>query len=173
MIKNKPKMLSSLLQATFEMIRFNLMRESRPLRTFNLLDISAAFRESQTVAQGKVVIRIDANSEAPVIPKEKHPLKLDPNATYVLVGGLGGLGRSVAGLMAKNGARNLAFFSRSGATSEEQVNFLHGLELQGVQARTYSCDICDRDSLATAIQKCTREMTGIRGVIQGAAVIKV
>lgn len=73
----------------------------------------------------------------------------------------------------KNGAKNLAFFSRSGATTDEQVKFLDKLLAEGIQSKVYACDICDRTSLAVAVQKCTNEMTSIRGVIQGAAVIKV
>jgi len=107
------------------------------------------------------------------MPRVEHLLELRPDATYVLVGGLGGLGRSLSGLLVKRGAKHLAFFSRSGAVSEEQITFLNDLERQGVDSRAYACDICDKTMLAATIQKCKEEMPPIRGVIQGAAVIRV
>tara|TARA_R110002060_G_scaffold51583_1_gene62594 strand:- start:872 stop:1495 length:624 start_codon:yes stop_codon:yes gene_type:complete len=98
---------------------------------------------------------------------------LSPEATYVLVGGLGGLGRSLAMFMVQHGAKHLAFFSRSGATSEGQLNFMNSLKQQGIDARAYACDICDKSQLEVVLQQCSQEMPKIRGVIQGAAVLRV
>jgi NAD(P)-dependent dehydrogenase (short-subunit alcohol dehydrogenase family) len=107
------------------------------------------------------------------MPRVEHPLELSPDATYVLAGGLGGLGRSLSGLLVKHGAKHLAFFSRSSAVSEEQVNFLNDLKRQGIDGRPYACDICDKAALEATIKSCGKEMPAIRGVIQGAAVIRV
>jgi NAD(P)-dependent dehydrogenase (short-subunit alcohol dehydrogenase family) len=109
----------------------------------------------------------------PVVPLNLHPLLLDSDATYVLVGGLGGLGRSLGKLLVKHGARNLAFISRSGATLEEQIAFIADIEGQGVTTKVYRCDVCDRGQLEETLGNCGREMPRIRGVIHGAAVIRV
>ena len=50
-------------------------------------------------------------------PKVKG-LHLDPHAAYILTGGLGGLGSSLAIWMTEHGARNLIILSRSGGTSK-------------------------------------------------------
>ena len=50
-------------------------------------------------------------------PKVKE-LHLDPRAAYILTGGLGGLGSSLAIWMAEHGARSLIILSRSGGTSK-------------------------------------------------------
>ena len=50
-------------------------------------------------------------------PRVKE-LQLDPHAAYILTGGLGGLGSSLAIWLAEHGARNLIILSRSGSTSK-------------------------------------------------------
>ena len=50
-------------------------------------------------------------------PKGKE-LHLDPHAVYILTGGFGGLGSSLATWMAEHGARSLIILSRSGGNSK-------------------------------------------------------
>lgn len=98
---------------------------------------------------------------------------IDPNGTYLLAGGLGGLGRSIAELLVSNGARHLAFISRSGASSVQSSEFLESLHQQGVEARAYKADICNPAALTDVIkEQVSKEMPPIRGVFQCAAVIK-
>ncbi|KAH7313034.1 beta-ketoacyl synthase domain-containing protein [Rhexocercosporidium sp. MPI-PUGE-AT-0058] len=163
---------SRLFQSAFDLVRGKSIKESRPISVLPLVDISSAFQEAQKRTHGKVVLKINDDDLVPVVPRESHPLQLSPDSTYVLVGGLGGLGRSLAIFMVKHGAKHLAFFSRSGAVSDAQMEFMATLKGQGVDARIYTCDICDRSQLISVLQNCTEEMPNIRGVIQGAAVLR-
>ena len=52
-----------------------------------------------------------------------NPFKLDSNASYLLAGGLGGIGRSLAAWMVEQGARHLTFLSRSGGSPENDLFF--------------------------------------------------
>lgn len=97
------------------------------------------------------------------------PVPLDPEGTYVLVGGLGGLGKAVAGLMADRGARNLLFLSRSGAKNSEDFTFLQSLADRGVKALALHVDICNEDNLRQTLDHAN--MPGIKGAVQCAAVI--
>lgn len=111
-------------------------------------------------------------TDASIVRVGKNPLKpaqLDPNATYVLVGGLGGLGKSVANLLAKRGACHLLFVSRSGIKSAEDAEFIQSLFNQGVQAIVLAVDICDEQGLRKAIL--AANMPPIKGAVQCAAVI--
>ncbi|KAF8837242.1 polyketide synthase [Paxillus ammoniavirescens] len=47
----------------------------------------------------------------------------NPHATYVLIGGVGGLGICLTGFMVERGARHIVLTSRSGAKAFEDVNF--------------------------------------------------
>ncbi|OAR02799.1 hypothetical protein LLEC1_00193 [Akanthomyces lecanii] len=95
------------------------------------------------------------------------------DATYILAGGLGGLGRSIAELLVANGAKNLAFLSRSGASSSAAAQFLEELLEQGVTAKAFPVDICDQvalqDLLSTTV---STTLPPIAGVFHCAAVIK-
>lgn len=111
-------------------------------------------------------------TDASIVSYGKNPLEpveLDPNATYVLVGGLGGLGKAVANLLAKRGACHLLFLSRSGIKSAEDAQFIQSLFLRGVQAIVAAIDICNAADLRQAL--ISANMPPIKGAVQCAAVI--
>jgi NAD(P)-dependent dehydrogenase (short-subunit alcohol dehydrogenase family) len=91
----------------------------------------------------------------------------------VLAGGLGGLGRSMAHWMVDRGARNLVFLSRSGVQKEEARTLLKELTAEGARVAAYACDLSDEDRLRLVIDEVSRDLPPIRGVIQGAMVIRV
>ena len=167
-------MAGRLLDSTLELIACGSVREIEPLHVLDLSQITDTFREVYNSNYiGKVVLQVKDESLVPIVPIDPHPIALDRNATYILVGGLGGLGRSLAKLLVENGARNIAFISRSGTDTEEKIQLLNLLGSQGCLAKSYSCDICDKTQLALILDQISSEMAHIRGVIQAAAVIKV
>ncbi|TPX13923.1 uncharacterized protein E0L32_005623 [Thyridium curvatum] len=97
---------------------------------------------------------------------------LDPSATYVLVGGLGGLGVSIAGLLIQRGAKHLAFFSRSGASSASSQACLEDLRAKGADVRSFQVDICDMAALRAILRQVAAEMPAIKGAFQCAAVLR-
>ncbi|TLD22152.1 hypothetical protein PspLS_07799 [Pyricularia sp. CBS 133598] len=100
------------------------------------------------------------------------PLQLNSNGTYLLVGGLGGIGRSIAQLMVERGARHLAFLSRSGAKSEPAIDLISSLRLQGVDVQDLKVDICDEKQMREVISFIEQNMRPIKGAIQCAAVLE-
>lgn len=97
---------------------------------------------------------------------------VDPSGTYVLAGGLGGLGRSMTELLVEAGARNIAFVSRSGASSDSAREFVAGLVDRDINVRVIYADICDKSALLSAIMSPLLGMPPVRGVFQCAAVVK-
>lgn len=107
-----------------------------------------------------------------VVRVGNNPLKpaaLRADGTYVLVGGLGGLGKAIATLMVDRGARNLLFLSRSGSKTSEDHEFLESLTRRGVQVEVAKVDICNASTLETALTNI--ELPPIKGAVQCAAVI--
>lgn len=78
------------------------------------------------------------------------------------MGGLGGLGRSLASKLASLGARKLCFLSRSGADSANAQALVQKPEQQQVQVQVYQCDVGDEVAVAGAIDRCKRELGKIR-----------
>ncbi len=58
-------------------------------------------------------IQLDASAVVPA----KVPVRFDSAASYLLIGGLGGLGRSISTWMVRHGACHIIFLSRSAGTS--------------------------------------------------------
>ena len=97
---------------------------------------------------------------------------LRSDASYLLVGGLGGLGRVTALWMADHGAKSLIFASRSGLAKQEARELVKVLKERGITVAVHSCDIGDASQLKYALTQ-TNYMPPIRGVIQGAMVLQV
>jgi NAD(P)-dependent dehydrogenase (short-subunit alcohol dehydrogenase family) len=107
------------------------------------------------------------------MPSSRLKLQFDKNSTYVLAGGLGGLGRCVAHWMVNRGARNLVFLSRSGVQKEESRNLVKELTAEGARIAAYACDVGDEDRLRLVLRDVSKNLPPIRGVIQGAMVLQV
>nr|POE87425.1 highly reducing polyketide synthase dhc3 [Quercus suber] len=138
-----------------------------------LMEIWKAFHTMQQGKHtGKLVLSMeDGDAEVPVIPNDLHPLQLRDDRTYLLVGGLGGLGRAQAKWFASNGARYLAFISRSGAVSSAAKETLQMLKHMSVCAKVYACDVSNRTALKIILAAMQAEMPQVSGVVQGAMVL--
>ena len=106
-------------------------------------------------------------------PRQVYPVAQLPwFATYIVAGGLGGLGLDVVKWLTDHGARHVTILSRSrnhGKTSQDHID---ALRQRGIQIAVMEVDICDSDSVA-AVFKGISAHTTIAGIIQAAAVIKV
>lgn len=100
-------------------------------------------------------------------------MKFDDNASYLIVGGLGGLGRVICKWMASLGAKNIIILSRSGVKGSASVTVAKELKEAGVNLAVHACDIGDYAQVKAALDICAKNMPPIRGVIQAAMVLKV
>ncbi|KAK6860758.1 polyketide synthase [Apiospora arundinis] len=96
---------------------------------------------------------------------------LDANATYVVAGGLGGLGSAMARWLVHRGARNLVLLSRSGPRTAEARKMLEEFAVQGVHYETPACSIVDRDALRQTLSDCATRLPPIKGCIQSSMVM--
>ncbi len=110
------------------------------------------------------------------------PTKLTPDATYVVTGGAGALGRVVATYLAERGARHLTLLGRSPVPPRNQwsslsdgdphhatVSTIQAIERRGVHVTTASVDITDAGAVADWLDRHTH--TGgrpIRGIVHAA-----
>lgn len=106
------------------------------------------------------------------MPSQKPTYHFDPNASYVISGGLGGLGRSMASWMVRRGAKNLILLSRFGPVRESGQKLIAELEAQGVRVAAPSCDVTSRQTLERVLEDCQNNMPPIKGCIQGSMVLK-
>ncbi|KAH2543395.1 hypothetical protein KXW97_002714 [Aspergillus fumigatus] len=148
------------------------------------LHVQDAFRFLQTGAHmGKVVLPAGPEEVVPVVPRPKgitpRP-RLRSDASYLVVGGVGGIGRSIAHWLVDHGAQNLILLSRSAGDLDLAQNqnaegalFVRELRAAGCRVKPVSCDIALASSLAKALRACEDEgLPPVRGVIQGAMLLR-
>ena len=158
---------------SFKLVEKGILRAPSPVLTYPIDRVGDAFRTMQQGKhRGKVVLSFPDDAKAPVLRRAKDSLKLDPEATYLFVGGLGGLGRSLAKEFVASGARKIAFLSRSGDTTPQAKAVVQELAAGGVQVKAYRGDISDCASFVAAMEQCERDLPPIKGVIQMAMVLR-
>ena len=95
-----------------------------------------------------------------------------PDATYLVAGGLGGLGISLASHMARSGARHLVLAGRSGRPAPEDEPALAALRArEDVEVVAAACDVTDADDLGRLLARVRERMPPLRGVVHAAAVL--
>ncbi|NVJ06369.1 SDR family NAD(P)-dependent oxidoreductase [Myxococcus sp. AM001] len=104
-----------------------------------------------------------------VVP-EPGPVPVSADATYLITGGLGGLGLRCAQWLAKEGARHLALLGRNPPSEEAHV-VLQALAAEGVSVRVLPADVGERESLARALAELRADMPPLRGVIHAAGLL--
>ncbi|GLI79916.1 putative PKS/NRPS-like protein biosynthetic cluster [Penicillium ochrochloron] len=93
-------------------------------------------------------------------------------ASYLLVGGLGGIGRAIAFWMVEHGAKYLILVNRSGLSTETARSTVQLLRDKGVEVAVHGCDISDEQAFSEMYTELSRTMPPIKGVIQGAMILK-
>lgn len=105
--------------------------------------------------------------------KKPSEWTLDANASYVVVGGLGGLGRAICQWMVSKGAKHLIVLSRSGATTDVAIKTVHDFEKRGVRIAALACDAASREALVATLDSCASTMPPIKGCINSAMALQV
>lgn len=106
-------------------------------------------------------------------PSSRQNKLLRSNATYILIGGTGGLGRSMARWMVSKGAKNIVLVSRSGSATGKVKDLIDELALGGANIVVRQCDVVNSNSVENLIANELVGMPEIRGVVHGAMVLHV
>ncbi|KAK7992235.1 polyketide synthase [Apiospora saccharicola] len=172
--------ISRILQSLMDLVRDKTVAPVSPITTYPISEIEKAFRLMQSGKHmGKIVVTADPSEQVPFRLTEKAddvipPLSLDANATYLLVGGFGGIGRCLCEWLVLRGAKNLIVLSRNARPQRflsEITQIADAAGLGSIEIRPVACDVSDEAHLVVALASC-RDMPPIRGVIQGAMVLQ-
>ena len=108
-----------------------------------------------------------------VLP-HRSPLKFHSNSSYLIVGGLGGIGRSLAQWFVAHGAKSLILLSRNAESHRTRFpELITDLERAGCRIALWNCDVSQQSDLSRVIEECQRNLPPIRGIIQAAMVLQV
>lgn len=156
----------------FELVKGGHVSPIHPITTFGFDKVVSALsymRRGQHI--GKIVISSgEEDVQLPIRPAVRQ-LQLQPNVSYLIVGGLKGLCGSVAVHMARHGARHIIVMSRSGTGDEASARIIQNCAAYNcliTEAKGDAGDIAFvRDVFKSARPK------RVAGVIQGAMVLRV
>ncbi|EHK97083.1 putative Lovastatin nonaketide synthase [Glarea lozoyensis 74030] len=164
---------AAVVRKVFALLGNGDVKPPYPLTVMKITQAEEAFRGLQSGKfAGKIVITYDKDSVVPVMPKKRVALQVSSEGTYLLAGGLGGIGKTLAELLVEHGAKNIAFISRSGDSSDASKEYLEKLRGKNVQAKAYACDITKREDLDITLRELSAEMPEVKGFVHCAMHLK-
>ncbi|HYO56082.1 SDR family NAD(P)-dependent oxidoreductase [Archangium sp.] len=166
--EQRPALCSRLLREVVEQMAAGTLRPVRH-RAFPVSQASEAFREmAQGQHVGKLVVTME-DPELRVVPP-RPGFRVRADATYLITGGLGGLGLAAAQWLVGHGARHLLLTGRN-APSEAVQQELESLRAQGARVEVARADVADARRLAEVLALTHGDMPQLRGVLHCAGVL--
>jgi NAD(P)-dependent dehydrogenase (short-subunit alcohol dehydrogenase family) len=113
--------------------------------------------------------------------------RLRPKGVYLISGGLGGIGLSLAGFLAENYQARLVLTSRQGLPEREnwdallasdsretkqaaRIEAVRRLEDLGAEVMVETADVCDRDQMSKLVERARERFGAIEGVVHAAGI---
>ena len=157
-----------LMAETLELYRAEQIKPP-PFKVFDVSEITQAYRYfAGTSRVGKVVISLEKpESRIPVAPATFTSV-LDPQKVYILVGCLGGLGRSLSRWMMARGARHFIFLGRSGCDKPSAQQLVSRLQNAGAGVNVVRGDVSKMADITATVSAALATGRGIGGVVQAA-----
>ncbi|KAI0547773.1 hypothetical protein F4679DRAFT_586237 [Xylaria curta] len=164
---------SILLTKTLDLLEAypSLLEVGSPRDAVHQVDIEDAKDLTKNQSNSDLVVRYRPQTSQIWAVSESKGLRLLPDATYLLVGCLGGLGRSLTKWMMGCGARHFAFISRSGADKPEAARLIADIELSGASTQVLRADAADEEAVAKIVTS-LQALRPVRGVVHAAMVLK-
>jgi NADPH:quinone reductase-like Zn-dependent oxidoreductase/acyl carrier protein len=129
-----------------------------PLKVFPINEVGEAFRY---MAQAKHIGKIAVTQQ---------PVEILPDATYLITGGLGGLGLEVGQWLVQRGAKHIVLMGRKSPSKTAQ-KYIDTMQVAGAQVEIAHVDVADADQVAEMLQQINRNMPPLRGIIHAAGVL--
>ncbi|KAM0254483.1 hypothetical protein ACHAQJ_006765 [Trichoderma viride] len=174
MRSERPEMISRLLQSVMDSFAKGFLKPIRIDRVFSGSEVLEALRYMQQGKHmGKIVLEIREPSGKLLVDNidatKKSGAELDGAASYLLIGGLGGLGRSISVWMVQHGARNLSFLSRSAGSGQHDADFVREIESMGCTVQLVRGDVTNAQDVSRAIDGV---LAPLKGIVQMSMVLR-
>ena len=169
--KNQLIDVNRLLEKCMDYCGQGFIKPIKPLKLFEAAHIEEAFRFMQKGQHiGKIVVSMPGDQKELPTSSTPQQLTLRPDVSYLLVGGLGGLGKSISTWMVENGARHITYLGRSAGMSEDDKKFFKELRSLGCTVETVIGSVSKLEDVKKAVHGGT---IPVAGVIQMSMVLRV
>ncbi|TGJ83752.1 hypothetical protein E0Z10_g5010 [Xylaria hypoxylon] len=157
---------NDLLAKTMALYRAGAIKAIEPLQVFNVSEATAAFCSfSSRARMGRIAINLQKPDVEIRVQRLRHETVFSGEKSYIMIGCLGGLGRTVSRWMVQRGARKFVFLGRSGTAKPAAKALVDDLEASGAQCTVFKGDVCsEKDVIATV----AAAEGDIGGVVQAA-----
>jgi aryl carrier-like protein len=167
---NEANTTNRLMAEVAELYKKGIIKPIDRITTFDISQLQQALMfMSKGKHIGKVVVTYNnPDSLLKVVPSAPRA-NFDPNASYLLVGCIGGLGQSIGRWMIDRGAKHLFYISRSGPAAPEAAMLAESAKELDVTISVMKCDITKKSNVNATVSQIAQNRP-IRGVFQAAAV---
>ncbi|HWI20148.1 MAG TPA: type I polyketide synthase, partial [Vicinamibacterales bacterium] len=104
------------------------------------------------------------------VDAQADPVSIRSDATYLITGGVGGVGLKVARWLADRGAGTIVLTGRGGARSGS-LDEIEALKQRGARIVIESLEVTDADQVAALVSRISTEASPLKGVIHAAGVL--
>ncbi|TPX16490.1 uncharacterized protein E0L32_003784 [Thyridium curvatum] len=169
----RPQVMRRVLDDVFKTLSFGLIRPISPITSFPISEVETAFRTMQAgKVHGKVLLTAGPNDLVKATFSEKtfsNILRAD--GTYLIIGGTGGIGRSITRWIFNKGAKNIVLVSRSASPSAKVKELIEEGKTQGINVCIHACDVSDQGRVQAMVAELGKSLPPIRGMIHSAMVL--
>ncbi|KAL8657370.1 MAG: hypothetical protein Q9226_001979 [Calogaya cf. arnoldii] len=171
--QNRPSAFQKMLSEMVDLHSRQALEPIKPLKVFPISQLQQAMRMMQSGKHiGKVIIDCSGDHVVQALPAPFSRAVNDTNASYLITGGTGGIGRSITRWLAREGAKNIILASRSGTDQKGITELVEELQALNIRVFAERCDVADLSQVKFLVSKCQDIMPPIRGVIHGAMALR-
>jgi myxalamid-type polyketide synthase MxaB len=166
LVASAPELLGAVLRETLADISRG---ELSPLvlESFAANDVVSAFRlMSRAGHVGKIVVR--QNADVPL--GDSRGVGIHADGSYLIVGGLGGLGLLMVDWLVQRGARHVAIMARRGPAPAETAR-INSITAHGANVSVLGGDVTSRADVDAVLSRMSETMPPLRGVFHAAGVL--
>ncbi|KAI2625911.1 ketoacyl-synt-domain-containing protein [Hypoxylon sp. NC1633] len=166
---SRPKLMRDILRDVFECFSKGTLRPLRKVVTLRMAELA---RGLHMIHKGSLHPIVASAQNGDVVMASHYASKcfLDSDGTHVIIGGTGGLGRSMARWMVEHGARHIVLLSRTGGKGREIQQLIDDTR-DKADIVVRPCDIASEEDTYRVMKECTETLPPICGVVHAAMML--
>ncbi|KAG6017861.1 Type I Iterative PKS [Claviceps lovelessii] len=169
----RPLIMRRIMGNVMSLLRRRAVHPIDPIEETTIDQVESSLRKLQS---GKTFGKLIVDHSQPASLQATHPPRasaaLRKDATYLIIGGTGGIGCAIAGQLSRQGAGHIVLLSRGGSATAAVTKLMEQNPAHGARFHVMKCDIGDEESVSSTLSKIRQSLPAIRGVIHAAMVLR-
>ncbi|KAL9013132.1 MAG: hypothetical protein Q9180_009039, partial [Flavoplaca navasiana] len=162
--QNRPPAFHQMLSEMVDLHSRKVLEPIKPLNVFPISEMQKAIRMMQSGKHiGKIIIDYTSDQVVQALPAPSPKMINNTDASYLITGGTGGIGRSITQRLAREGAKNIILASRSGLDQKGILELVSELQALGVTVFVDRCDVADPTQVRALVARSEDSRPPIRG----------